>query len=772
MVIRIAFLIFSILSVFTAPGFAQYKIGSWRSHLPYSNASKLVLAGDKVFCNTLGGLFYYNRLDKSIDKLSKENGLSDTEVSAMAYSEVTGTTILAYANSNIDLLVNNSIYNIPDIFRHQILGDKRIYSIMVQGNKAYLCTGFGVVVLDLTSREITQTYRIGDGGTQIKVNEISSDGQSLFAATDQGIYTASLSAPNLEDFNYWQRMTGIPQFDQKFSSTEFINGKVYVVYSSGIVDGDIIYSWNGTNWESFSDLMKLNSAYIGDNINHLSDWNGNIVITGSYHVHVFNPGGFRIKFYSAGSPKCAYFDNSSILWVADESQGLREFIDEYNYSVLTPNGPTTIYVASIAISGNTLYTVPGGKNSDYTNLYRQGTINTFKSNLWSGKKSTSYRDFYRVAIDPLDADHYFVGSWGYGLFEYQNDSLINVYREENSTLQTIIPGDFYRLGGLNFDAEGNLWVTNSIVSEPVSVLLKKNHEWTSFSLNNLVSSYNMGDIIHTQSGYKWMILNIAKGLFVIDDNGTIENKDDDRYKKLDVKDEFNAIITNDINALAEDHDGNIWLGTNKGVLVYYNPSRVFEDNNFYAQQILIPRNDGSPYGDALLGTETVTAIAVDGANRKWLGTRNAGVTLVSEDGLKQIYNFTSENSPLLSNSITSIAINDKTGEVFFGTDKGIISFVAEATGPSENFESVFVYPNPVRENFTGDVKITGLPEKTTVKITDINGNIVYESLSLGGQALWNGKNFDGDKVQTGVYLIFCSNEDGTLSHVTKLLFIH
>ena len=385
----------------------------------------------------------------------------------------------------------------------------------------------------------------------------------------------------------------------------------------------------------------------------------------------------------------------------------------------------------------------------------------------------TYKDFYRIAIDPMDPEHYFVASWGYGLFEFQQDSLIKVYREGNSSLQSIIPGDYFRLGGLTFDYEGNLWVSNASVGSPISVL-KKNGEWKSFDLGNkLSSSIYTGDIIADQNGYKWMILTSqTRGLVVMDDNGTIDNTDDDRYEVVDVKDEYNSIITNDIYSIAEDKDGNIWLGTNKGILVYYNPSAVFDKENFYAQPIIIPRNDGSGQGDPLLGTESVTSIVIDGANRKWLGTRNAGVSLVSDDGLSQLLNFTAENSPLLSNSITSIAINEKTGDVYFGTDKGIISYTADATGGAENYNSVYVFPNPVRENFTGDIAISGLLENTLVKITDLNGNLVFETISLGGQALWDGKNFRGEKVKTGVYLVFCSSEDGELSHVGKFLVVH
>jgi hypothetical protein len=760
-------ILFFLLLIFGVEGFAQGRIGKWRSHLPYANASKLIIAREKVYCVTDGGLFCYNQSDNSIEKISKENGLSDTEISALGYSEQSGITVIAYGNANIDMIDNQTVTNIPDIMRYtQIMGDKRIYSIMFRENLAYLSTGFGIVVLDLESKEITGTYKIGEGGSQIKVNEMCSDGQFFYAATDQGIYKADINAINLQDYNYWTRITGIPNFNMKFNAIASIGSLVFASNKTGNPEGDIIYVWDGLSWNVFT-------GFTNDDCNYLSVWEGNLVISERYHVKVVTTGGEVIKQILIGSPKCAYRDKNSILWVADSDNGLIQNPDESTLNVISPNGPSTFFVSHIAISENILYTTPGGLNSSNNNQFRSGEVNVFKDNLWTSFKRREYKDFYRIVIDPTDPGHYFVGSWGYGLFEFQNDSLIDIYREENSSLQTILPGDFYRLGGLTYDTEGNLWVSNSSVAKPISVL-KTNGEWQSYSLQNKLSSTIVtGDIIVSQSGYKWMILTSqTRGLLVMDDNGTIENADDDRYLVLDIKDENNSIITNDIYSIAEDREGNIWLGTNKGILVYYNPSGVFEGENFFAQQIIIPRNDDSGFGDALLGTESVTSIVVDGANRKWLGTKNAGVSLVSDDGLTQIHNFTAENSPLLSNSITSIAINDKNGEVYFGTDKGIISFVADATGPADNFHSVYIFPNPVRENFTGDIAISGLLENSLIKVTDLNGNLVFETISLGGQALWDGRNFRGERVRTGIYLVFCSSEDGTLSHVTKLLFIH
>jgi hypothetical protein len=186
----------------------------------------------------------------------------------------------------------------------------------------------------------------------------------------------------------------------------------------------------------------------------------------------------------------------------------------------------------------------------------------------------------------------------------------------------------------------------------------------------------------------------------------------------------------------------------------------------------IPRNDGTIYVDLLLSTEKINDIAVDGGNRKWIATEKSGVFLVSDDGKKEIRHFTEENSPLFSNNVLTLAVNDLTGEVFFGTDKGIVSYRGEATEATDDFGKVYVFPNPVREDFEGDITVTGLARDANVKFTDISGNLVYETTALGGQAVWDGRNFRGERVHTGVYLVFCTNRDGSRTRVTKLLFIH
>ncbi|HKI90095.1 MAG TPA: two-component regulator propeller domain-containing protein, partial [Draconibacterium sp.] len=381
-------------------------------------------------------------------------------------------------------------------------------------------------------------------------------------------------------------------------------------------------------------------------------------------------------------------------------------------------------------------------------------------------------DIVCMVADPNDPDHIFVGSWGGGLLEFQGDQFLNRFTNHNSPLETALPQQpdepYVRIGGLGFDSEGNLWITNSDVAKNL-VKRSPSGEWESFVLPEVASQRNIGQMVVTQNDDKWILVPRGHDAYVVDKTGT-------QKKRLLVTSYFNngenEFFTrmNDVYSIAEDNNGEIWIGTSKGVAVYNNPGRIWETDNLYASQPGLDLNDGIYH--PLLETETVTAIAVDGGNRKWLGTKSSGVYLISENGEKELKHFTQENSPLLSNTINTIAINQKNGEVFFGTNEGLISYMGDAIGGNDAYENVYVYPNPVRETYDGPVTITGLIENTDIKITDISGNLVYKTISLGGQAIWDGKNLNGHRVSTGVYMVFCSNKDGSQTHIAKLLFIN
>jgi hypothetical protein len=316
------------------------------------------------------------------------------------------------------------------------------------------------------------------------------------------------------------------------------------------------------------------------------------------------------------------------------------------------------------------------------------------------------------------------------------------------------------------DKNKNLWITQSEVIGNIKVL-KPDGSWIVNPITLDVP--RIGDIIIARNGYKWVILPTGYGLFILDDNNTPDIFTDDRYKKMLVRDTENKIVPN-VYSIAEDLEGNIWVGTDEGPLVYNNPEKVI-DSDLGAIRLKTPRNDGTGLADLVLATESITSIAVDGANRKWLGTLNSGAYLLSSDGTTRIKNYNEENSPIFSNSIVSLAIDNKSGEIWFGTLKGIQSVRGDASEGNEKFTNVYTFPNPVREDYSGSVTIAGLMRDSQIRITDISGNLVYETISDGGQASWDLKTYNGKRVTTGVYLVFCASNDGSQSFVTKMLVI-
>ncbi len=765
MQLRLSYLIIFLGFWLAQPLDGQVTMGQWRTHLPYKYCNLVEATNDRVFCASTGGLFYYNLEDNSVEKISKIDGLSDNEVSAMRWSSGLETLILAYQNSNLDIIRDGAILNLPDIMKKQIPGDKSIYDIFFLERQAYLSTGFGIVLLNLDKNEISETYYIGDNGDAIRINQVTSDGTYLYAATEHGIRRGLLSDPFLVDFNAWETLSDIPNSGGDFSAITYFQGSFFAAYTDPAGGKDQVYYNTGGGWIPYP-------YFTGEKCHEILDQGVFMTLVDESGAHVINDNWLEVQMLEAGQPRSVSMDDHGDLWMADYGSGLITNQGGGRWSMI-PNGPSSTSVYDMEASGNKLYAVQGGVSGSWNNLFKAATLETFRDEMWGASTNRECRDLVSLAVDPADHRHVYAASWGYGLLEFNEEGPGERFTEANSSLQTIIPGgDFVRIGGISYDPQGNLWMTNSNVAEPISVF-KADGTWKSFRADNLISSYNaLGKILVTQSGHKWAIIPRGNGLFAMDDNFTVDDDSDDEYRKVSVVDKYGKVITNDVRSFAEDRSGNLWLGTVQGVLVMYSPYRLFYEGSVYSQEILIPRNDGSGLADPLLGTQVVTAIEVDGANRKWLGTAGGGVYLVSEDGLEQVHQFNSTNSPLLSNSITDICVDGVSGEVFFGTDKGIISYKGDALESSLQYNNVVVYPNPVRETYEGPVAIKGLMEKTNVKIADMGGNLVYETESLGGQAIWDGTNFRGDRVATGVYMIFLSNADGTQSHVTKLLFIH
>ncbi len=742
---------------------SQVPVGSWTDHLAYNTAQSVAVGQGNVYASTGSSIIVYNREFSELKRLSKVNGLSETGISSIAWSEENSMLIIAYENTNIDLVHKSIIYNIPDIMNKFIPGKKRINRVRTYGTFAYLASGFGIVVADPVKKEIKDTWRPGPDAAGCEVYDIAFGGGRIYAATEKGVWYADITDPGLSYFGNWNRIHNLPSPDNIYTHIIYAGGRVYVNESNPSPLSDIVYAVDKdvTTFESIPDNKNKSLDQTADGFT--------ISSPGSVR-HYSATGALRntISSYGWGVPNISQgIIEGNGIWLADLNYGLIRGENLSLFTNLALTGPAGNNVTSIVSGEGTTILCGGGADRNWTPLGRSFQVSVNRDFTYSAITSGTVHDPMRAVIMKGNSRRFFVSTWGSGVLEYENNILKNHYTPANSPLQQFIPGtNDSRICGIAADPSGNLWIAQSGSTSSIRVL-KADGSWISIPIQ--IDAPVAGDMIITSAGHKWIILPGGYGIFILDDNKTPENFSDDRYKRIPVRDSENRLFPS-LFSLAEDLDGTIWIGTDQGPVIYHDPVRIFEDDPG-AARIKIPRDDGTGLADYLLGTEIITSIAVDGGNRKWLATAGSGAYLISGDGTALLKHYTRSNSPLLSDSLTSVAVDQKSGEVWFGTSRGVVSLRGEATSGADRFTQVYAFPNPVREDFHGNVTITGLIRNTRIKITDISGNLVGETVSEGGQASWDLKGYNGQRVSTGVYIIFGSSSDGSSSFVTKILVV-
>jgi len=730
------------------------KVGEWRDHLSYKSTYDVCQIGDNIYTSTDKAVFVYNTYDHSIERINTLNGLSDTGVSSI---ESDGDhLIVSYENGNIDIINAGKTFNLPDIKRALLIGDKRINHINIIDQIAYLSCGFGIVVLDIVRREIKDTYLIGDNGTQVNILATCFAHNSLYAATERGIYKADINHPNLTNYAAWAKID--EHSNSKVSLISAFSDVILVNLQGETYNTDTLYTFNGESWNLFG--INQSNVSIKSSATELT-------ITRRYGVAIYDTALNQKRYLSSAEFNFAKTDFRSCLftqnkeyWITDKFNGLLHFDQGFSESI-QPSGPYISEVAQIKNFGNEIWVAHGDKNENWDPTWQKSELSILKNDLWSTSKTLVDNGLMDIVAINQHEGYTYIASWQKGIAKLAGTEWETLFDENNSSLQKrAIHNDWTNIGDIQFDSEGNLWCTNSQTYEPISVQYS-NGEWESFSLGNSVTeNQNIAKMIIDKNDQKWIQLR-DNGMVVFD-----EKRSGTKTRKLTNSESGGNLASDRIFSFTEDLDGEIWVGTDNGVSVFYDPGYIFEGEN--ASKITVTLDGHNTY---LLKGQRINDIEVDGANRKWFATNNSGVIVTSENGTEEIHHFTTENSPLFSNKVIDIEFNDLSGEVFFATDKGLISFRSEATKGSSDFSDVIVFPNPVKPDYEGPITIKGLISDAVVKITDISGNLIYETIALGGQAVWDGKSFEGKKAQSGVYLIFCSDKDGNVTHVTKLLFI-
>lgn len=738
--------------VLLLPAFSQTNlaVAKWRTHFSYMNGLRVVEVGNKIYCLTESGLFFVDKADNSMTTLTKLDGLSDFDISTFAYDSKNKTLVIAYRSNMIDLIKDNSITQVTEIYRKSVPGKKVINDIFFYNDKAYLSCSFGIVVYDMIKMEVKETYsEIGANGKLLEIFQTTIYNGNIYAATSDGILKASLSAPNLLDFNAWTYIKS-----GKSSMVVAFSNYVY-----GYTDSKF-EKYDGSSWSSVINALDSNVRNMVVNYDKL-------VVNTKKGIYLLDKqGGVDVKVDKEDN--FAIIDADGVIWHAVNVYALVKS-DQPQNKFFIPNGPAYNKSWAFASTGNSVWVIPGSLTESFSPSFIRGAIYNFKDNAWFNKFGLNdpafdnFTDMNTITVNPANK-HLFIGTFGQGVIEYFNDVIQTVYNASNSSLSYALQGfdtNTILVTGLALDSKSNLWISNRGAANQLSVK-KSNGTWKSYNLGT-GGNRDVSKIVIDDNDAKWILLQPDEGILVFDSNQPTGRT----IKKLLQGIGNGNLPNNSVYSIAKDLDGRIWVGTSLGVAVFYDPSSVFTNGNYDAQQIWVDNGDNSGY---LLATETVTAIAVDGANNKWLGTKR-GIWYVSDDGSKILLSFNTKNSPLPSDYIRDITVNEVTGEVFIATDKGIVSYRNVATKGDDTHKNVYAYPNPVRPEYKGLITITGLIRDDNVKITDIAGNMVYEAKSEGGQLSWDGKNFAGNEVRTGVYLIFCTTTDATNTFVTKVLIV-
>ena len=742
--------------------FAQNKL-SWQSYFSFNEIKDISEAPTTVFAASENALFSKNTTTNTIKTTTTVDGLSGQTISALYHSEGFKKTIIGYENG-LMIVINEkdgSILKVVDIINKQLPANlKKINHFMEHNGLVYVSCDFGIVQFNLTTSQFGDTYFIGDNGTEISIRQTAYFDGFIYAATSNGIRKANSTNANLIDFYQW---TVVNSGD--WASVETLDTTLIAINSGGY-----IHRYNSNTFIGFLQLPQPSTDMRA--VNH------KLFVTTPNTVFVYT----NQMVLNRQIANTQVLDNTlsftcataigDLLYIGTKEKGLfsSTLSNASTFENNTPPGPVRNNIFSLDVAPNVLWTVYG----DYTSSYNPYPLDSYGISKYdsAGWVNLPYEDVLgaksmtRIIVNPNNDKQVYASSFFSGLLKIEQDVPTFLYNEKNSGLESITTeGPNYidvRINGTAFDKSGNLWITNSRIKNGLKVL-KTNGQWQSYSTATILDNAELAsyaNIVIDKNNTKWIATN-REGVIGF-------NESTNTFKKITFGADVGNLPTADVRSVAVDTKNQLWIGTIKGLRVLSNVGSFQTESQLKANPIIIMDDN---LAQELLYEQFINVIVVDGANNKWIGTGDSGVFMVSPNGQETKYHFTINNSPLPSNVINDIKINRATGEVFFATDKGMVSFKGIATEANEDLNNAYVYPNPVRPNYSGTVKVAGLIDKANIKITDIEGNLVYETTSTGGTIEWDTTAFGRYKVASGVYMIFISAQDGGETKVKKVMII-
>ena len=732
-------------------------IGLWRVHLPYTESKSLAIGKSGIYAGKGSSVLYFNKEDNSVNAESKNTGLNDVSVSKIGYNTFSNTFMLGYESGNIDLIKEGVIKNANDIIRNSIVGSKKINHFFNLNEFVYISGDYGVVLYNIQKNEVKESYlTLAPSGfsNPVYASTLTTDKDSIFLATEKGVMAAKVKNTNLLDFTNWYTYQDSDSIDNL--NVVSVCAHKGVMYAAVVGKG--IYYLHGTKWRKTT--IPIVSGGIIRTLTNTAQGILACVDTSVYLIKT--PFSWSEIYYKENiTPIEAYFDTDNSLWIASQQAGLVKYKNAETFTIY-PNGPFTNKVFRFGYYNNSIIALAGGYTTSGFRTFSSDWFSTFENNAtWEiGRYKfptlpANFKDFVSASYNAKNSTLY-VSSYGEGLLAIKPDNSVFAYNQTNSPLVKSID---LLVGETTVDKEGNLWVPNRSTTSGQNYIHKLSADgaWESYAPFSPISSTAI-DVAVDDFDNKWIRCyssGTTAGIIVF-------NEKSNEVRTLSTAKGQGGLPDIKVNCITKDKKGNIFVGTNKGIAVSYDPNSMIKSGYDFTTPIF----EGFP----ILYERIVLSIAVDGGNRKWVGT-NDGLWLFDEDLTKVIQYFDTENSPLLSDFIMDIQINELSGEVFFATQEGIVSFRGTATEGDEKYSDVKVFPNPVKPGYSGFVGISGLETAAIVKITDAAGNLMYETKAEGGTAVWNLKDYNGRRAASGVYLIFCATAEGTEKFVSKIAVV-
>jgi hypothetical protein len=755
---------------------AQIPMGTWKYHVASAKAIDIVSDGERIFTALENGLYIYNPYTEEGVLKTALNGLSDIQISCLYHDAIGNATYIGYANGNIDKWQAGKITNLPAIKLAQITNSKRINQFERNGAYIYVANDFSIVLIDVAKEEIKDTYYPTNGLEAIVDVALTQD--SIFALTSTQMLKGLRSNPALPDYSQWDRDLRFPyQATNKYRELQTINQQFWVLRSNDAYGQDSVFRLKNDI------LVNVINEPFSYEINSIQNVGSQISVSIDGGFLNYNADGLQLSAYSASlldrwinPSRVCQLGNS--YWSADQAWGLQEHPNAYTCKRYPIEGLANAFVYTMDWQEGVLAVGSGRLEAEIAPAFTRNGIHILEDNQWrfhNTPKVTSWDynkmwDFISIAVNPKNPKEIATGTYSFAPLTLFNESDSLVFDQTNSPLEPVSIGNGWSLiSGLKFDSKGNLWVANGYTDRPIK-MRQSNGIWASYYLGTGASNKQTTKLEIDFQDNIWMGT-YANGLVGLQHQGTLDDPSDDKYIQLTTGELLGNLPSNKITALAADFDGELWIGTDAGFAVMYNANGSFAAGagNYDAQRILIPFEGNY---EEVLGDASITDIEVDGGNRKWFSLANAGLVLLSSDGTQIIAQYTEDNSPLISNTIYDIEIDQQTGELYIVTDKGLVSFRIDATYEDPSYETLNVFPNPVKPDYFGPITIQGIRYNSDVKITDAGGNLIYKTLSNGGTATWNGQNLNGEKVPTGVYFFWTANNyQGGERKVAKVLVI-